>query len=204
MRYPSILTRIKRMAAFISASVLFTSVLYPVLYCLSEKTHFLNEIKGTGVGCKVLVPEESRLMPSDFQASIGLCQVKKLKENRLRREKIIERYHRELIKLDRNLVEMPPYNTHISHFPILSDYRDELADFLLRRGIHATNVFREMPGDLPLLQKYCYTEYKQAKSITDRCLLLPLYTQLKEEHQKKVIDTMLEWQAKKTNLGAEI
>jgi len=191
---PSPQIRVKRMIAFIAASLLFRSSLYPLLYYFSEKTRILASLKGTEIGINELLPHEAMIMPSNFQASIGISQLGKYDENRNKRKKIIQNYFDQLIGKEKNRFELPPYLPVLSHFPVLSDYRDDLANYLFRNRIHATNVFREMPSDLPLIKKFCTNTFKNAQNITDRCLLLPLYAQLSEKRQNYIINTLLAWQ----------
>jgi len=187
------ITRLKRLAAFLSSALFFDEHFYPILYMVSEKTSLLNSLKGTTMGIEELLPDEAVIMPSSFQVSIGLNQMKKFRENRLRRKRIVERYFEELRHREDGLFSLPPYHPELSHFPLLSEKRDDLASHLLRHGIHATNVFREMPSDLPLLQQFCTRPYPRSRHITDRCVLLPLYAQLSDRQQGYVIDRLLAW-----------
>ncbi len=185
---------LKNAALLIGGGLLFRTSLYPMLYFFSEKTPFLNRVKGTEVGVEILTPEASGVMPGAFQGAVGLCQLAKMDENRIRRERIVKHYHGKLGGMSRELVELPPPCPYVSHFPILSDHRDEIAAYLLERGVHATNVFNRMPEDLPLLGRFAAGSYPAARRITDRCLLLPLYPQLGQGEQEHVVACLLEWE----------
>jgi dTDP-4-amino-4,6-dideoxygalactose transaminase len=186
-------TKFMRIAALISASIMFSTPFYKILYFLSEKTTVLQSIKGSHVAVTELLPDDVLTSPANFQAALGLSQLTKKDENSRRRLKIVETYFHSFRGHEQQRFELPPYYPYLSHFPILVDKRDALQRHLLAQGIHTTNVFREMPSDLPLLQEYCHGSYSRAQFITDHCLLLPLFPHLSKRHLYRVIHAVLEW-----------
>ena len=191
---PNALIGLKRRMVLLASTICFSPAAYPLLYYLSEKTSFLHSLKGSDIGISDLVPRESLTMPSRFQASIGLSQLDKLEQNRCNRERIIRRYFDALVDVKAEILKLPPFSANLSHFPVLSSRRNDLAKYLTQNGIHATNMFGKMPADLPLLKPFCLGDYPRAREITDQCLLLPLYPQMTAKQQDKVIKVILSWQ----------
>lgn len=127
---------------------------------------------------------------TDFQAALGLSQLKRADRGLLRRREIAKKYFEAFqaekkIKSQSGIVEGHAYHLYI----IEVEERLDLYNFLRNNGIfaqihyvpaHLMPYYREFgwkEGDMPHAENY----YK-------RCLSLPMYPTLKEEEQAFVID----------------
>lgn len=139
-----------------------------------------------GMNCKM----------NEFQAAMGLCNLKHIDEEINKRKNLVERYIDRLkniegIKLNITKKEVL---SNYAYFPIVieDDYgltRDELFNLLEKNGICARKYF------YPLINDYsCYNkEYDSkktpiAKDIANRVMTLPLYADLSLEIVDKICD----------------
>jgi dTDP-4-amino-4,6-dideoxygalactose transaminase len=92
----------------------------------------------------------------------------------------------------------PPNLTHVyNQFVIRSQERDDLRKFLRSRGI-PTEIY--YPMALHLQRAFLYLDYKagqlpEAETASREVLALPIYPELKEEHQTAVVRTIAEFYA---------
>lgn len=129
---------------------------------------------------------------SEFQAAMGLCNLKNLKSNILARKHVVNLY-RELLKNIDGIImcdEQDDVISNYAYFPIRvgKDYylnRDELCDSLEKQGIYSRkyfypitncfNAYAEYGGDTPI-----------AKQISDEILTLPLYPDLGDDSVNRI------------------
>ncbi|MDC7280500.1 DegT/DnrJ/EryC1/StrS family aminotransferase [Butyrivibrio fibrisolvens] len=135
---------------------------------------------------------------NEFEAIMGLCNLKHFEENRQKR-KVLFDYYREaladipgikLLEYDEKAVELN--YTYMPIFVNADEYgmnRDELTDELLKYGIHPRKYF------YPLTSQFnCYKDsgYKAdvpvAEKMSKQVLTLPLYTDLDIEDVKRICD----------------
>jgi len=116
---------------------------------------------------------------TDIQCAIGLEQIKKVPEFLKKRRAIATSYS---IMLDK------PYTVGANHlYPIHTENRDELKDYLLKHGIHTQIHYRP----LHMHPKYGREEkYPHAEEYYKGCLSLPIYPDLSDKEQRHVIDTI--------------
>lgn len=129
---------------------------------------------------------------NDIAAAIGLVQLKKLKDNNFKRKKITENYNREL--KDVSWIETPVVRTYAKSsyhnyvIKVPQNLRDKLSGHLSHNGI--TTSVHYMPSHHYLL----YRKFKAYVPVTDKVwkkiLLLPIYPDLTERDQDKVIDAI--------------
>lgn len=129
---------------------------------------------------------------NDIAAAIGLVQLKKLKTNNLKREKITESYNRELKDvswIETSVVKdfaKSSYHNYVIKVP--QNLRDKLSVFLADKGI-STSV-HYMPSHYYSL----YRKFKANVPVTDRVwkkiLLLPIFPDLSQKDQDRVIDAI--------------
>ena len=133
---------------------------------------------------------------TDFQATLGILQLKRLDWSLARRNKIAKRYNEAFAEIKG--IKTPIVAKDVFHayhlYVIQTDDRKGLYDYL-----HANNILAQvhyvpahlMPyyeqfgwkrGDLPVAEKYY-----------DRCLSLPMYPTLTEEEQEYVIEKVKEF-----------
>lgn len=138
---------------------------------------------------------------SEFSASLGLLQLDHFLAVKAAREAIDTRY-REVLAGVAGLdpIAIPDgVESNYSYFPVLvgAEYpltRDELYDWLKTRGIFARRYFYPLLSALPM---YCGLPSAGAENLpvaTDaaqRVLCLPIYPDLTEAEQSRVIDAIL-------------
>ena len=133
---------------------------------------------------------------TDFQAALGISQLKRAEENLKIRKAIAERYDKELDHLTMEIVNPEEGVDHAYHlYTIKSENRKELYDHLRAKGImvqvhyipvHAQPYYQSLgfaKGDYPNAEKY-YSE----------CLSLPMYPTLTNEEQTYVIEQVKEFE----------
>ncbi len=130
---------------------------------------------------------------TDFQAALGLSQLKRADEGLKRRNEIAERYDRELASIPGLVTPFRERDIyHAFHlYVIRTPHRKELYDYLHQHGIlaqihyvplHLMPYYRNLgsrPGDCPTAEKY-YEE----------CLSLPMFPSLSYDDQTRVIETI--------------
>ena len=127
---------------------------------------------------------------TDFQAALGLSQLKRAEEGLKRRQKIAVRYNEAFKRIaDIQTPYASPDVFHAYHLYIIQvPDRLDLYNYLHENGIyaqvhyiplHLMPYYREQgnkPGDLPVAEKYY-----------SRCLSLPMFPTLTDEEQEYVI-----------------
>lgn len=133
---------------------------------------------------------------NEFQAAMGLCNLRHIDDEILKRKKVHDRYISNLenvkgIKL--NYVK-EGIKSNYSYFPIivLDEYgitRDELFNKLEENGICARKYFYPLVSDTKCYsQQYDSSETPVAKDIASRVMTLPLYADLSLEMVDKICD----------------
>lgn len=133
---------------------------------------------------------------TDFQAALGVSQLKRANEGLSRRQEIARRYREAFSAIDG--IKLPFESNHVFHayhlFIIQVEDRLGLYNYLQDNNIyaqvhyvplHLTPYYRQLgnkDGDLPVMEEY----YKH-------CLSLPMYPTLTDEEQEYVIAKVLEF-----------
>lgn len=121
---------------------------------------------------------------NEFQAAMGLCNLKHLDDNISKRKKIVERY-RELLNEIKGIklnVIQNNVESNYAYFPIvvLDEYgltRDELISVLNSYNVYPRKYFYPISNELDLY-KDCKGDTPIAKDISSRVMTLPLYADL--------------------------
>ena len=124
---------------------------------------------------------------TDFQAAMGLNQIKKYKDNLIRRREIAKKYIK-LLKTNKN-INLPRYNNNDSYFVfqiLLKKKSDKL--FLMKQfKKFKIGVSVHYGTPLPLMTYYKKKyeikkrDYVKSKNYGDRVLSLPVYPKLKNK-----------------------
>ncbi|WP_211300214.1 UDP-4-amino-4,6-dideoxy-N-acetyl-beta-L-altrosamine transaminase [Mongoliibacter ruber] len=129
---------------------------------------------------------------TDFQAALGLSQLKRADQGLVRRKEIAQKYHdafanAAFVHGQSGVIEGHAYHLYVVEF----ENRDKLIGYLREKNIwaqvhyipaHLMPYYRQFgwkDGDLPLSENYY-----------SKCLSLPVYPTLTEEEQEFVIDTI--------------
>ena len=133
----------------------------------------------------------------DIRASIGVVQLRKLKDDLILRQKVRKMYVEHLSPIEQVIVPFTSNTEFVSNYimPIVLEdstieKRDTLRDFLHSKGIQTSNhypaihkfsIYKNYPAELPL------TEY-----VCDNEITLPMYAALSEEDIKYIAENLSE------------
>lgn len=137
---------------------------------------------------------------NEFQAAMGLCNLRHLDGEIAKRKTVVERYRERLSGVEgiRLCAPQPDVESNYAYFPVVFDgyryTRDEVAQRLAQQGIFARKYF------YPLTNSFeCYRDFStfgaektpMAKYISERVLTLPLYADLAIEDVDRICDLIL-------------
>ena len=160
-----------------------------------------NDMKNFGIhGPEEVVYVGGNAKMSEFQAAMGICNLKHLDEEILKRKKIVEKYRERLgnvqgIKLSKIQENV---ESNYAYFPVIfDDYkytRNEIVEMLANEGIGARKYF------FPLTNSFeCYKNYPTAgvektpiaQYMALRVVTLPLYPDLSIHDVNRICDIIL-------------
>lgn len=131
---------------------------------------------------------------SEFQAAMGLCNLKGLEATISKRKEVVEQYRTLLCDVEGIRLNDLQKNvkSNYSYFPIIveDDYgltRDELFELLAREGICARKYFYPISNSLEPYKHY-YGETPIAQQLSERVLTLPLYPDLDSENIYRICE----------------
>ena len=165
----------------------------------------LNDMKNFGIrGPERCVFVGGNAKMSEFQAAMGVCNLRHLEAEIAKRKLVVERYRERLggvegIKLCKPQKDVEP---NYAYFPVVFDgfgaTRDEIFDALGKQGITARKSARKY--FYPITNSFeCYANLPTAGSdktpvaayLADRVLTLPLYADLALEDVDRICDIIL-------------
>lgn len=153
--------------------------------CLHKK---LNEIKNFGItGPESVVYVGGNAKMNEFQAAMGICNLRHLTLEISKRKKVVERYRENLKNIPG--IKLVKCNTNVdenyAYFPVVFDgykyNRDEVYAILEKNNIFSRKYFFPITNSLDCykeLPSADVTKTPNAKYIGDRILTLPLYADL--------------------------
>ena len=178
------------------ATKVFTTFEGGAIICHDEKTkrridflkNFGFAVVGPGINAKM----------NEFQAALGLLQLKYVENNLLRRKKITEIYKKELSDINgvRMLEDMPEVSHNYGYFPIFIDEkeygrsRDDIYYELKANDIYSRRYFYPLISQFPTykgLESSKHENLQNAEKLTREVLCLPIYPDLKVNHIKQFI-----------------
>ena len=161
----------------------------------------LNDMKNFGIhGPESVEYVGGNAKMNEFQAAMGLCNLRHLYEEIAKRKKVVERYRERLegvegVKLS---VIQKDVESNYAYFPVVFDgykyTRNEVFEKLAEQGIGARKYF------YPLTNSFeCYRNYPTAgtektpvaQHMALRVLTLPLYADLSLEDVDRICDVIL-------------
>lgn len=162
----------------------------------------LNDIKNFGIrGPEEVSYVGGNAKMSEFQAAMGICNLRHIDEEIAKRKKVVEYYRTRLSNIEgiKLCDEQEGVVSNYAYFPVVFDgykyTRDEVFDRLAKEEIVARKYF------YPLTNSFdCYKGCvgfnpdltPVAKHIADRVLTLPLYADLSMQNVDKICDIILE------------
>ena len=161
----------------------------------------LNDLKNFGIrGAEEVAFVGGNAKMNEFQAAMGICNLRHIDEEIAKRKAAVEHYRKRLSGIDGIILceTQEGVTSNYAYFPVVFDgykyTRDELFAILKENEIVARKYF------YPLVNEYtCYKDLKTAdvaktpvaKHIADRVLTLPLYADLSIEDIDKICDIIL-------------
>jgi dTDP-4-amino-4,6-dideoxygalactose transaminase len=142
----------------------------------------------------------SSFLPSDIIAAFLYAQLENLEDIQQRRREIWENYYEKLKPLqEASLIQLPfipDFATNNAHMFYLvtsrSEDRNELIEKLKKDDILAVFHYLSLHKSAYYSPKYSGDHLKNADTYTNRLLRLPLFYELSEKQQNKVINSVFE------------
>ena len=164
---------------------------------LKERIDYLKNF-GFADEVTVVAPGSNGKM-DEFRAAYGLLQLKIVDGEIARRRKVAERYRESLREVPgiRMLYDLPGVRHNYGYFPVLVDEkeygmsRDALYEKLKENGIYSRRYFYPLCSDFPTyrgLESAKPEKLFNASQAAKRVLCLPIYAELKESEQQRIID----------------
>jgi len=161
----------------------------------------LNDMKNFGIrGTEEVAYVGGNAKMNEFQAAMGICNLRYIDAEIQKRRKIVEHYKRYLSNIQgiKLCDDQENVKSNYAYLPIVFDgyryTRDEIFDKLAEEGIVARKYFYPLVNDFS-----CYREYPTAGKektpiasyIADRILTLPLYADLRTEDVERICRIIL-------------
>ncbi len=142
----------------------------------------LDQIKNFGItGPESIESIGGNAKMNEFQAAMGICNLRHVEEEIQKRKKVVERYIERLS--DIRGIKLNSYNKKVNsnyaYFPVLFDgykaSRDEVYEELKKNNIMARKYFYPLTNDAQCYKnRFNAGETPIAKYVADRILTLPL------------------------------
>jgi dTDP-4-amino-4,6-dideoxygalactose transaminase len=160
-------------------------------------TKVFNTIEGGGVAFKAV---GANAKMNEFQAAMGICNLRHLDTAIQKRKKIVERYNAKLIGIDGIKLNASNKDTEMNYayYPIVIDQekfgtnRDAVCDALKENNIFARKYFYPLTNSFKCYEdKYDVSDTPVAEYISNRVITLPLYEDLDLEDVDRICDIIL-------------
>ena len=165
-----------------------------ITYSNSNLVKILNGLKNFGInGAETVEYVGGNAKMNEFQAAMGLCNLRNVDQEISKRKQLFERYIENLGDIIG--IKLPDIQKDIksnyAYFPVLFDdfylTRDEVCEKLQNNNIYARKYFYPLTNNFGCYQgKFNSDETPVAKYIADRILTLPLYADLEIEEVDKI------------------
>lgn len=160
----------------------------------------LNSLKNFGLTGKETVDEVAmNAKMNEFQAAMGLCNLRHVDEEISKRKKVVEEYRKRLSNIKGIKLSKIQENvqSNYAYFPVVFEdafgkTRDKIMNELAKNNIFARKYFYPLTSDFECYSNtYASNETPVAKHISDRVLTLPLYADLPLEDVNRICDIIL-------------
>ena len=151
----------------------------------------LYNLKNFGIrGAESVEAVGANAKMNEFQAAMGICNLRYIEENIIKRRKIVEYYHEMLDDIEGIVTwhEQKNVKHNYAYFPVIIDEkkygmnRNEVFELLTKNNIFPRKYFYPLTCDFEAYKgKYDSHECKVARSVSDSVLTLPIYPDLEPE-----------------------
>jgi dTDP-4-amino-4,6-dideoxygalactose transaminase len=167
-----------------------------ITYKDSNLTKKLNELKNFGIsGIDEVSYIAGNAKMNEFQAAMGLCNLKHIDQEIFKRKKVVERYIEQLKGIEGIQLNLPQegVESNYAYFPIVfNNYkksRDDVYEELTRHQIIARKYFYPLITDFDCYKnQYDSNLTPIAKKIAAQVLTLPLYADLSLEDVDRICE----------------
>lgn len=154
----------------------------------------LNSYKNFGItGPETIEYIGGNAKMNEFQAAMGLCNLRHVDSEILKRKSIFDRYIEQLSDIKGIKLLQPQNNVkrNYSYFPVLFDgyrlSRDQVFEHLREKNIHARKYFYPLTNNLECYKgKFNPDNTPVAQYISKRVLTLPIYADLELEDVDRI------------------
>lgn len=161
----------------------------------------LNDMKNFGIhGPETVAYVGGNAKMNEFQAAMGICNLRHLDREIEKRKAVVERYRSRLsgVKGVNLCYEQKHVESNYAYFPVVFDEktfgstRNEVFDALSENGVGARKYFFPLTNTFECFhEKFDVTETPVALHISRRVLTLPLYADLAFEDVDKICEVIL-------------
>ena len=170
-----------------------------VIYKDSSLKKKLNDLKNFGItGPESVEYVGGNAKMNEFQAAMGICNLRHVDGEILKRKAVVERYRERLENIEgiKLSIIQEGVKSNYAYFPAVFDnykyMRDEIFEKLGAANIVARKYFYPLINDFECYRdKYSSNQTPVAKYIADRVLCLPLYADLELEVVDRICDIIL-------------
>ena len=134
----------------------------------------------------------------EIQAAILNLKIQKLNKNNLLRNKIANNYLKKLKNYPIQFPKVLKNSFHSYHlFVIMVKERDNLVKYLKKKNIFPSIHYKIPLHKMPTFKKYKKSQMKCANDMSDAMISIPIYPELNNTQQNKVINTIIQFFKKK-------
>ena len=161
----------------------------------------MNDLKNFGIrGSESVAYVGGNAKMSEFQAAMGICNLRHVDNEIEKRKAVVEHYRKRLSGIPgiRLCNDQPDVRHNYSYFPVVFDRyqfdRNEVFAKLSERGITARKYFFPLTNDIEAYANLPTAGAEKtpvAKYIADRVLTLPLYADLSVEDVDRICEIIL-------------
>lgn len=182
-----------------------------VCYKDRELGERIYNLKNFGIhGPEVVESVGANAKMNEFQAAMGICNLRHIDEEIAKREKVVGRYRERLGRVEG--VKLNPVQENVkpnyAYFPVVFDERvfgfsrNEIADRLAEKGIFSRKYFYPLTNTFDCFHnQFEVDETPAALYIAKRVLTLPLYADLTMEEVDRICNVILEKNKSKSFFG---
>src|SRR5665648_487634 len=166
----------------------------------NEKLYkILNNLKNFGItGPETVEYAGGNAKMNEFQAAMGICNLRHVDGEIEKRKAVVERYVERLSNVNgiRLSEPQPGVKSNYAYFPVVFDgyqlSRDEVFEKLKAEGIYARKYFYPLTNSFECYKdRFDVEKTPVAKHIADRVLTLPLYADLALEDVDRICNIIL-------------
>ncbi|MDB1944579.1 DegT/DnrJ/EryC1/StrS family aminotransferase [Clostridium tertium] len=160
----------------------------------------LNELKNFGItGSESVKYVAGNAKMNEFQAAMGICNLRHVDEEINKRMLVVEKYNSKLENVNGIKVWKPQdgITSNYAYYPVVFDNykynRDEVFENLKNEGIIARKYFYPLTNSFDCYKyNFKVNETPIARYISERVLTLPLYSDLSLDDVNRICDIILE------------